>query len=1620
MAIRVLILDDEPLFGQSLVRSLALCDDPPVEAVYVTTAADAVAEASEADRAGAPFDIFLIDQRLGPGPDGVEVLTELLAVSPRSDAIVFTVAGDQEAGLRAYQAGAYRYLHKPFRADELVIALKILQRLRETRLERDWLRVIAGIAKAAQRLLSLEEVQREIVLSGPRLEFERTRLWLYDADKGEMVCVDYEGRHGEESLINFRFPATDSPYMRLLLDADGPKVFRAQDEGRSYLVERFEANGYRAPVGDWVGLPLRTSAGLLGVLMLDNHDHARSIPRDQLDALAVFGDQVVVALERAQLHEREQRQSREIAVMAEIGRLISDMAATHPLEELLEEIYRKVGDLMRMDDCFIALHNQETGLLDLRLEVEYGQRRRQQSLKPRVGLVSWVVDQSRPLLLAGRVAVEQFTHAERLWRKGHQAACFLGVPLTLESETVGAICVQSYDDEHAYTEEDQRLLAAVAAQVAGAINTARLSETADIDRKRLNTLVDAGRDLISLASEDEERFWHLVLTISTAGYAIGFNRAMLLLLSPDRSALVGRLGIGHLKSGKEREAWRKDEARGFGLESYRALMRSGIPDPSDLHGEVLQLSLPLADHEPFATALRERRRIALERQTIDQLPTGFVQIFGRHPYAILPIYAGEKRFGVLVVDNAATGTPLLASRLDQLETWLAQAALAYENRRQHDASEQLVLSMPDLLAHAASQPLQSTLNAVCQMALALTAADNAMIYPLAPDGEQFDMGRIGLAGGLLHPFEYQEPPDLTPDELRATGPDELRVLPDIDLQRLDERQRFIRREQLRASLAVPLYLPVSGALVGLLYLNYRNPQRFTPQEQNLARNLARLSAAMIGTSRTVSLARDKERRREYELSLLSEVLKQSLRPDIKQDALTRALLDAARNLLSVTEWQVGLILREWKQPTQLDDPAQAVRRKIFYLPGLAAPQETFDDHLYTGITGKALIEREDQLVYDVDKEPRYRPRFPNNPATPMRTRSELDVLIKLDGQILGVFNIESPVVGAFTAEHHERLRRLADVAALALDNLQRREHQRNVLQASSDVVAESTVDKTLQAILQATRRAAPDVDAVTIWRVDEERGLLIPGPNFGVSELSNLQPYRVGADHVLSRVLNATESIWADDAANSPLQGHFVAREQIASVAAFPLRAASERVGVLFFNYRTAHRFSSYEKVLLETFATLVAGALRDALHLDQVRRERERLAAIRRVAEAVGPTLDLEGTLRKIFSALRDLFQARNKPLNIAVLLFDGPTRLLNFHTISREFYDVKREKELPLLSIHKDKSIACRVARDAIRHNRVVFANVGNVSKDGDYMPVNANTQSEFCLALVGTEAGNDGRYQLLGLFVLESDKLHAFDDDEKLLLGVGKTISVAIERVITARKLQLDSAIAAATVWVHEVAHEINSEIGDIRVAVSTMLDDGYLSAKFHEPLLAIDASAERLRQAALDPRTLNPEPLLLERWLARSARRTLPPSIRLEITFDDARIEVLAVEVLLERAVSHLLRNARDAMRGADDTPHGLVRISVQRVGAMAVMAIENDGSPIPEHLRERLLVERVSTKGTPRSGQRGMGLLFVRYAIEAMRGSVRLVSLKEPVTFELALPLSPASAPIALVPRGSYI
>ena len=112
---RVLVVDDEPGLRQSLGLLLA-------DAGYEVTAEANGARALERAQ-GEPFDLVLCDVRM-PDMDGLAFLRAYKNRGGAALVIMMSAYGGEEAALAAMKEGAYDYIPKPFRPDEVVLTLR--------------------------------------------------------------------------------------------------------------------------------------------------------------------------------------------------------------------------------------------------------------------------------------------------------------------------------------------------------------------------------------------------------------------------------------------------------------------------------------------------------------------------------------------------------------------------------------------------------------------------------------------------------------------------------------------------------------------------------------------------------------------------------------------------------------------------------------------------------------------------------------------------------------------------------------------------------------------------------------------------------------------------------------------------------------------------------------------------------------------------------------------------------------------------------------------------------------------------------------------------------------------------------------------------------------------------------------------------------------------------------------------------------------------------------------------------------------------------------------------------------------------------------------------------------
>jgi two-component system response regulator AtoC len=151
---RLLIVDDDVSLRQSLGLLLG-------ESGY---AVEAEGDPERAlDRASAEaFDLILCDVKM-PRMDGLTFLRRYRERQGTGLLIMMSAYGNEDAAIAAMREGAYDYLHKPFRADEVTLTVRKAEERERLRREVETLRSTLGMDTVRDLVICESRAMRDLL-----------------------------------------------------------------------------------------------------------------------------------------------------------------------------------------------------------------------------------------------------------------------------------------------------------------------------------------------------------------------------------------------------------------------------------------------------------------------------------------------------------------------------------------------------------------------------------------------------------------------------------------------------------------------------------------------------------------------------------------------------------------------------------------------------------------------------------------------------------------------------------------------------------------------------------------------------------------------------------------------------------------------------------------------------------------------------------------------------------------------------------------------------------------------------------------------------------------------------------------------------------------------------------------------------------------------------------------------------------------------------------------------------------------------------------------------------------------------------------------------------------------
>jgi signal transduction histidine kinase len=302
-----------------------------------------------------------------------------------------------------------------------------------------------------------------------------------------------------------------------------------------------------------------------------------------------------------------------------------------------------------------------------------------------------------------------------------------------------------------------------------------------------------------------------------------------------------------------------------------------------------------------------------------------------------------------------------------------------------------------------------------------------------------------------------------------------------------------------------------------------------------------------------------------------------------------------------------------------------------------------------GITGWVATTGKPLRTGDVRREKRY-------VAINARIRSEMAVPVEMRGQVVGLLNVDSTEVDAFSATDEARLVDMASEAAKWLelaweiDQLRLKSRQlTSLVDTAQTIISESNLDEILEQITVQTYRLMK-ARLCSVFLLGEDGSELVLRACHGGSDLYRGKPNLRTEDSLLGSVISRHKPVSVVDVMKEKgyIQTDIARKERLVSMLAVPLIFAGKAVGVLAIYTQQRHRFSNDEVKILTTLGDLSAVAIEKGRLLARVVDMEEKLRASERLSALGLLAAEIAHEIRNPLTVMQMLFHALVESLQL------------------------------------------------------------------------------------------------------------------------------------------------------------------------------------------------------------------------------------------------------------------------------------------------------------------------------------------------------------------------------------
>ena len=160
--------------------------------------------------------------------------------------------------------------------------------------------------------------------------------------------------------------------------------------------------------------------------------------------------------------------------------------ATSSLREFVQYIQLELGRIIDTSNFYIAFINKEKQTINIPFIIG---EESDEEFPAEKSMTAHLIKTNKPILIYAN-GIKKLIHQNIIKLIGHSSKVWLGVPLRIDEEVIGAIVVQSYDNKNAFKQSDIELLEFVSSHISLAIQRKKINNETRISKQILRKVLD--------------------------------------------------------------------------------------------------------------------------------------------------------------------------------------------------------------------------------------------------------------------------------------------------------------------------------------------------------------------------------------------------------------------------------------------------------------------------------------------------------------------------------------------------------------------------------------------------------------------------------------------------------------------------------------------------------------------------------------------------------------------------------------------------------------------------------------------------------------------------------------------------------------------------------------------------------------------------------------------------------------------------------------------------------------------------------------------------------------------------------------------------------------------------